>query len=235
MKQKIFNTIKSKVTTLVDSLYLFRNEDLPSFLLHDLFHSGTYLPFTTHSLKFRNLANICNDIVINSRRDLLELGSGISTIIIARLMKKNNIQGKLISIEEDKNWIQILNEILVKEGISDYVEFIHLPTIQSNEVLNSWEYDKMLLKEFIGDKKFDLILIDGPKAWPKNKEFSRLSNIKIVSDHLNEKAIVFIDNANRKSENELANKIEKMLGSKKISISSSFVAISSDQNFDFEI
>ncbi len=39
------------------------------------------------------LVTVCNDIVLNERRRIVELGSGVSTVLLARLMHQRPPSG----------------------------------------------------------------------------------------------------------------------------------------------
>src|SRR5690606_36365313 len=69
----------------------FFSEDILSVnFLNTLMNGYPYLPFSGSSLRPFCLNHILNDIVINNRKHIIEFGSGISTILIGRLIKKNN-------------------------------------------------------------------------------------------------------------------------------------------------
>jgi hypothetical protein len=66
----------------------YRDNDLLAMsLMHNLIHSGKYLPFTQFSLSPYALATVMNDVVVNRRQRILEFGTGISTILTARLIR----------------------------------------------------------------------------------------------------------------------------------------------------
>lgn len=89
-------------TKNADSLRL---EDIYALnLLRPLITGYPYTPFTGASFRPFWLAYIIIDIVLNSRNNIIEFGYGVSTIIIGRLIKKNNLKANLISIEHDANW-----------------------------------------------------------------------------------------------------------------------------------
>ena len=45
---------------------------------------GPYLPWGSGALRPAGLATVCNDVVLNVRRRVVELGSGVSTVMLAR-------------------------------------------------------------------------------------------------------------------------------------------------------
>jgi hypothetical protein len=47
---------------------------------------GAYLPWSAGTMRPAVFVTVCNDIVLNDRRRIVELGSGISTVLLARLL-----------------------------------------------------------------------------------------------------------------------------------------------------
>lgn len=188
----------SKYINRIDEIYAFN-------LLSSLFQDGYHLPITTSSLSVHSLALIINDIVINKRQTIIEFGSGISTIIIARLLKRNELNTQILSVEEDKNWIEQICMILQKENLIEYVNLIHAPLTNSNLVMerNKW-YSLEILKESIPTNKiFDLIIVDGPSAWCPEIELSRYPALPFIFNNLSENFSIYLDDANRKGEQKI--------------------------------
>ena len=226
---------KKKLDALIRKFFLHKNEELPSFLVQKLFHQGAYLPFTTSSLKFRLLACLANDVVVNNRKSVLEFGSGISTILIARLFKLNTIQGTITSIDESAEWQNIIKSILAQEELLNYVHFIHAPMDKSANENQSFEYNNSIVLAEINEKKFDLVLVDGPSAWQNTNIMSRSSNSKFILKNLAENYTIFIDNSDRPGETALTQKLASELKIKILHLDPTFVALVKGQHFNFII
>jgi len=228
--------MKSFISKIFRKFFPFRNEDIPSFLLHSLFHQGTFLPFTTSSLKFRSLACVCNDLVVNNRQEYLEFGSGISTIIVARLIKKNQLKTKITTVEEDLGWITIIKKIIEDEGLEDLVTFIHAPTEKSEEIDNAFGYSASLVKtHFSKGNKYDCILIDGPAAWEPHKKNSRICNAILLNENLASNYSIFVDNANRPGELTLLDQLAKNAHVKPLHIDATFAVLIKGTHYNFII
>lgn len=213
----------------------FRNEEIPSFLLHELVHQGeNYLPFTTSSLKFRALACICNDLVVNQRKKYLEFGAGLSTVIVARLIQKNGLKAHIYSVEEDKGWIDYIQHIIDKEGLTPYVTLFHLPTKPSTSLSQAYTYDFETLRSQLDPSlQFDIILVDGPAAWEKHKLNSRLGNAPFIAASIASEATVFIDNANRTGEKKLVTRLSQDFQVKPIYIDPTFAVLVKGKQYNF--
>ncbi len=174
-------------------------------LLSSLFHYGQYLPITSSSLNIHSLALIINDIVVNKRESIIEFGSGISTVVLARLIKRNELKTQILSVEEDKNWIEQIRLILEKEGLLEYANLIHAPLVNSHIVIgqNKW-YSLEILNDLIPkNKKFDLVIVDGPSAWHPEIELSRYPALPYLLNNLFDKFSFYLDDANRNGEQKI--------------------------------
>ncbi len=90
-------------------------------VLQPLLNNDPYLPFSEFSLRPSHLVRVFNELVLNDRRLVIEFGSGISTILLGRLIKKNNLNTKVVAIDHDVNWVNKVNNLLRKEGTSTYI------------------------------------------------------------------------------------------------------------------
>lgn len=227
--------MKKKIDYILRKFFLHKNEELPAFLIQKLYHQGSYLPFTTSSLKFRFLACLANDIVINSRTSILEFGSGISTIIIARLIKMNNLKCALITVDESAEWQEIIKKILKEENLLDYVNFVCAPTVKSSDLEHSFEYYNQAVFEAISNMKFDLVLSDGPSAWQKTNVMSRATNFKFIKNNMADNFTIFVDNSDRLGETELVNRIASEFNVKPILLDPTFLTFSKGHHFNYVI
>jgi hypothetical protein len=169
----------------------------------------THLPRTGASLKSYVLAYILNEIVINERKNIIEFGSGISTILLAKLAFSNKINLQIISIEEDKEWIDKIQEILIAENLQIYVKFIYSPIISINHTTRQYLwYDEKILEPGCKGIKFDMVIVDGPKAYEKGKELIRYHALHFVKNKLNEANVILLDDANRMGEKWIIKKWE---------------------------
>ena len=79
---------------------------------------GPYLPWSAGTMRPAGLVTVCNDIVLNDRRRIVELGSGISTVLLARLLTQRALPGGFLMavVEHDDFWAQWVGEQLDREG-----------------------------------------------------------------------------------------------------------------------
>jgi len=190
---------------LVSISQQYKTDDIYAMsLLQPLLSNYTYLPFTGSSLRPFCLIHILNDIVINGRKSIIEFGSGISTVLIGRLIKKNKLNAKLLSIENDENWVKALMGILKTEQIDDVVTLHYAPLKFTKLALdrNKW-YDVKALKAVVQGRKFDMVIIDGPAAWEPGKGRSRYPAVPFIAGKLDKNFSIYLDDAIRPGEREV--------------------------------
>jgi len=160
-----------------------------------------YLPITYMTPRPLCLVSLLNDVALNDRRKVIELGTGVSTFLLARLAVRNELDLRVTSVDHDADWLQAMESGLAAEGLADRVELVHAPLTQStiDGARGEW-YDEGALREGIGDATFDLLFVDGPPGFPAGRELSRYPALPFLLDHLAARCAVVIDDANRGGE-----------------------------------
>jgi hypothetical protein len=170
-------------------------------LLQPLMTGYPFLPFTGSAMRPFCIAHLLNDIVINNRKNIIEFGSGISTIMTGRLIRKNNLTTTLLSVEHDKNWAIVLEGILKNEDLQDVVKVLHVPLTDCKLVAdNDQWYDIDMLSQHIEGRQFDMVIVDGPPAWVKGKEKARYPALPFIQSKLASRFSIYLDDANRQGE-----------------------------------
>ena len=171
-------------------------------LIKRIYDSGSFLPITEKTLRPFCIAFILNELVINNRNSIIEFGSGLSTIMMGRLIKSEKLNSKLFSIEHDQEWVNFLNKILLKEKLTNKVKIIYAPlnkTFNKENQLFSW-YDFDITEVLDEVKEFDMVIIDGPPGFTNNNFLSRYNALPYVYNYLKEDFVIMMDDANRKGE-----------------------------------
>jgi predicted O-methyltransferase YrrM len=171
---------------------------------------GPYLPWGSGALRPAGLATVCNDIVLNGRRRVVELGSGVSTVILARLLHQRPPRDGFVlaAVEHDVGWAEWVTDQLDREGIGAGVSVVQAPLVPHPraEPGLSW-YDEAALIEGLrtalqGDR-IDLLLIDGPPAHAAGMGLARYPALPVLLDRLAPGATVVLDDAERAGEREV--------------------------------
>ena len=180
---------------------------------------GPYLPWGSGVMRPTGLATVCNDIVLNGRRRIVELGSGISTVLLARLLCQRSPLGgfRIAAVEHDAGWAQWVTEQLDREGTGPDVVVVHAPLAPHPRAERglTW-YDQNALTAGLqcalrGDR-IDLLLVDGPPAFATGHGLARYPALPVLLDRLAPGATVVLDDAERPGEQEVLRRWERETG-----------------------
>jgi predicted O-methyltransferase YrrM len=183
-------------------------------LLAEVMPEGRYLPVTNSAIPLATLATICNDIEINRRQTVFEFGSGLSTIVMSSLFKKNGIEGKIISVDHDAGWLDSLQTILNAIGTQDYVQLHHAPLVPGDGPLDWYDLKSADLAALLQGRSIDLLLVDGPYAHTKALRMARYPALPCAHPHLSQRCSVFLDDTFRPGEQLILKQWSKAYGLK---------------------
>jgi hypothetical protein len=126
---------------------------------------------------------------------ILELGSGVSTIVMAYAIEKAGT-GRLISIDHDEQYAQKTRDELKRHRLEKYASVVHAPLIEtiSNGTSQPW-YD---LSGLNGLANIDLLIVDGPPR--QTCVDARLPAFEQLSGRLAPGCVVVIDDSDRLDE-----------------------------------
>ena len=166
------------------------------------------IAYTSSSMRMSSLHLIVNDIIVNDKSSIIEFGSGISTLAIASLLSKNG-KGKCTTIEGSTEWANIISGILEMNQLQSYVNIIVAPIVPyQGKIFSSW-YEEHEINKKIENKRFDLVIIDGPEAYQEASKYNRYKALPFIMPYLTDKFSVFLDDANRIGEKSIIEKWEK--------------------------
>jgi predicted O-methyltransferase YrrM len=133
----------------------------------------------------------------------VECGGGISTVYIAKVLKQQR-NGHLYTIEDNLDWIEILKSLLEEQELSEYVTIIPAPLVACELALenNLW-YDLSLFRSNLLPGTIDLLIVDGPPAYDKQRRLSRYPALPALRDFFAPNVTVILDDINRSGEAEI--------------------------------
>lgn len=161
-----------------------------------------YLPWTSSALAPSALTQVLNDITINKRKHVIELGAGISTIYLGICVKSSG--GHLNTLEHDASWAQIIEDLVAANGLNHCVSIHYAPL--EKVVVDDVDYDwcsTRVLEEVAKANSVDLLLVDGPPAYQKGKELARYPALPILYPYLSDSCSIFLDDIGRPGEREI--------------------------------
>lgn len=165
------------------------------------------------------LVAVCNDIVLHGRRRVVELGSGVSTVLLARLLTQRCAPGgfRMAAVEHDDGWAQWVTDQLDRESVGHDVVVIHAPLLPHGlaERGVSW-YDEVAvaagLDRALQGGLIDLLLVDGPPAYATGYGLARYPALPVLQDRLAPGATVVLDDVERPGEQEVLRRWERETG-----------------------
>jgi predicted O-methyltransferase YrrM len=146
-------------------------------------------------------AVLVREIALNRPRNIIELGSGVSTQLIGRMLKEAG-EGKLYSLDHDSGWAEQTRRHIHASGLSDYVEVLDAPLEKQRfggKEFNWYKFPEALRN--LGE--IDLIVVDGPPQSLDPNGIPRYPALPAFFAQLSAGAVVFIDDAKRPHEQEM--------------------------------
>jgi len=132
---------------------------------------------------------------------IVEIGSGITTLISGYSLEKFNIDGKIISFDHDPLFASKTVDEIKLHGLSDKAEIRVAPlekvTIENKEWL-WYSTDKIKF-----DQSIDLVVVDGPPV--KTQKNARYPAMPMLYKYLSENAVVIVHDTNRSEETAIIN------------------------------
>ncbi|MGH8826356.1 MAG: class I SAM-dependent methyltransferase, partial [Jiangellaceae bacterium] len=181
--------------------------------------AGPYLPWGAGAMRPAGLVAVCNDVVLHARRRIVELGSGISTVLLARLLHQRPPRDgfRLVAIEHDPGWVTWVTEQVEREGLDAGVSVLHAPLAAHPTALDglSW-YDARTLDDGLdtaleGDP-IDLLLVDGPPAYVPGYGLARYPALPVLRRRMARAATIVLDDVERAGELDVLRRWEHETG-----------------------
>ena len=188
------------------------NEFLSKALKDEIFNPWSMSPM---------VLNILEAHIRNHRPSrVLELGSGLSTLCLARYMHEaghGDVEPPLVvSVEQDERYATLTRQRLKDFGSDMEAEVIVAPMAPQEiegHATRCYDLGSTALQKYRG--QFDLLVIDGPSGEPG----ARFGTLPLARDFLTKGAWFFLDDAARDSEVGIAQAWNNMTGVNVIGLS----------------
>jgi hypothetical protein len=170
-----------------------------------------FLPWSNSSLRPSAIQIALNDIFINRRQMVMELGSGLSTVFLAAMIVRHG--GRLTTVDHEPSWIEKVRSWLTPEERA-VTTFVHAPLVsrEFNGETTTW-YDSSALRAHLpAPQTVDLLLVDGPPAYERSNCLNRGPALEILGPYLAMSATLLLDDINRSGERHIAGYWSKQLG-----------------------
>lgn len=204
-KQSVTDMIDNRLGTLKNRVERIRR-DVGD--IHGLVRLGPYtedLPLPMGggwALTGDSAALLAREVLTRKPEAVLELGSGVSTLILGQILKRNG-SGRLLSIDHDPAWANQTRRFVEFLGLDDVVSVVDAPlkdVAVGNTVATWYDIPKSSLDNL---GAIDLLLVDGPPQARDTHMAARHPAFPLLRDRLSPHALIFVDDASRKSESEM--------------------------------
>lgn len=172
-------------------------------VLRPLLGAHPYLPWTEGAIRPAALVRVLNEIVFADRKLIAELGAGISTVVVGRLLAQRG--GTLTTLEHDPAWASVVRRQLEIEGLGGVVELIEAP-LEPHP--SSWDGAPWYASADKLPTDIELLLVDGPPGYGDGMTHSRYPALPALVGKLAPGCLVVLDDADREPEREIAERWE---------------------------
>lgn len=215
-KKKINTLINRKIKEIHKNQSQVQQVQFDYAQISKLFATSSFIPFTGWSMSPTTVLHILNDISINNRQNIIEFGSGMSTLYIAKLIQTNGMDSSFYSVESDKEWMEKIKTDLKKHNLEGIVTFIYAPLTEIAQEFSLPEqklwYDTKPIDQTLKNQKIDLVIVDGP--YGKSTPFARYSAVPFIKSKLADQYAVFLDDFRRPDERVILESWTQLLGKK---------------------
>lgn len=128
-------------------------------------------------------------------RELIECGSGLSTVVLARLLQQAG-QGHVWSLEHEAQHAEATRRALRRHQLEHWATVVDAPL--SPLALEGWEGQWYALTALPPELRFDLLVVDGPPHFVS--PHARYPALPMLNAKLGSRAFVFLDDADRHEE-----------------------------------
>ena len=143
-----------------------------------------------------DFANLILQTVLSEKPlKIVEVGSGISSILIGYVLEKLG-KGKLITLDHDEKFQKKTLSDLENHNLTSYVQVEYAPLVEYNIQGQKWLwYD---VKHIKGLQDIDILIVDGPPAQTQNH--ARYPAFPLMKAKLASHYLILTDDGNRDEE-----------------------------------
>lgn len=160
------------------------------------------LPFGgDYALTADAAAVLARQVALTQPQVVVELGSGVSTIMVAKLLHDQG-RGRVYSLDHDAGWAALTRQSLDVAGLSEHATVFHAPLVaQEIEGMDfSWY---QVPAEVAALREIDLLIVDGPPQKTDPTGLPRYPALPIFLPKLSQKAQIFVDDSRREQEERM--------------------------------
>ncbi|MCA9135927.1 MAG: class I SAM-dependent methyltransferase [Planctomycetales bacterium] len=165
-----------------------------------------YVPWSAAAMRPESVVMLANEILINRRCSVLELGSGVSTLFGAAAIAQLG-DGHIDSVDQDEDWIKIVRQMLCDRNLESFVTFHHAPLVNRQDI--RWPsgmtavgdyFDTSKIEQAIQEGSKSLIIVDAPTAYQVGREYARFPAFQVFRKYFADEFTIILDDILRHGE-----------------------------------
>ena len=129
---------------------------------------------------------------------IVELGSGVTTLISGYSLNEFHPSGRVISLDHDSVFAEKTRQEIALHGLEDKIDLRIAPL--ETHTISGKEWTWYSADQLHFDEPIDLLLVDGPPF--KTQKNARYPALPLLFKHLSDRAVIIIHDTDRKSESE---------------------------------
>ncbi|MBI4645379.1 MAG: class I SAM-dependent methyltransferase [Bacteroidia bacterium] len=210
-KNEQFKALESLISSMKWELSTTYDRIDALLSIHQLIELNNSLPIMndwTISSDFGQV--LIKNILSQSNGDVIDIGSGITTILSGYALKKRG-NGKVISLEHDTEYFKKTKLLIEEHKLDEIIELYHCPLIEYDINGEKWLWYDIQNIKF--SNNIGIIIVDGPPGSIQN--MARFPAIPILKKYIGEKTIILLDDGGREDEKKVAETWESCYNLKK--------------------
>lgn len=141
-------------------------------------------------------AILVREALLRRPKTVLELGSGVSTLLLGQVLKEAG-GGRLLSIDHDAAWAERTRRQVAVLGLDDVVTVLDAPLKPVEVDGRNYDWYDIAPDQLAALGPIDLLLVDGPPPASHQPLGARYPALPLLRIRLAPEALVFVDDARR--------------------------------------
>lgn len=170
-----------------------------------------FMPWSGSSIAPSVAVRICNELELNARREILEFGPGLSTLVMASWAQHTTTPIHIVAVEENPDWCLELQRRLKSYSYAT-VDFLPSPLDPYREQTPLPVARWYRWKGLEVDDEIQLAIVDGPTAYEPQWACDRYPAIRVLQSRLAANSAILLDDTHRAGEAAVARAWQSELG-----------------------
>ena len=146
-------------------------------------------------------AVLVREVALRQPRIVVELGSGVSTLLVGRMLKEAG-SGKLYSLDHDAAWAERTRAHVRANGLEDFVVVLDAPLTRQHH--DGDDYDWYQVPEEVQRLQgIDLLVVDGPPQSLSPSGIPRYPALPVFGPKMSPQGLIYVDDAKRPQEQRM--------------------------------